>query len=429
MDQYGTLHYEASPSIVHYRDTILSPQVTAEFLKAVANSTEVGLRRSSLEFASTQLFPDHLGNYDSHDSRFPKGIQAEGHDVPTTYGYHSQPHLWPGHDIATPAILKDKVLHKKRSCLQKHGLELQEAMLSIKDTKFLRRYYEKVFHNIQQTNCRVLAKAYVKCVEPHKQVNYPYNGRKTVAGEIRQLSSEQSKPPWWPPQVRHREPDHLLKAERIALLLHILCDLRCSHGVTSQKLKDAEQSVRSHIIPVERLELLDELYRVRGEEEKLLMGLLEKDAAVLISRINLPASNKIPSKQTQPDSWVSLKYKEGAATYESSSHKQDLYNVPIYPQRNFTGYTTRQEDMMDSFPVPAMSSTPLGKKRPMIDETYPSTAIFSPTHLVSSQCVTSHSLFVNLPVMEDVGPRLQNGPGLVHAEMALFADRTQICTI
>lgn len=89
MDQYGTLHYEASPSIVHYRDTILSPQVTAEFLKAVANSTEVGLRRSSLEFASTQLFPDHLGNYDSHDSRFPKGIQAEGHDVPTTYGYHS----------------------------------------------------------------------------------------------------------------------------------------------------------------------------------------------------------------------------------------------------------------------------------------------------------------------------------------------------
>lgn len=68
----------------------------------------------------------------------------------------------------------------------------------------------------------------------------------------------------------------IISLERIALLLHILCDLRCSHGVTSQKLKDAEQSVRSHIIPVERLELLDELYRVRGEEEKLLIGLLGK---------------------------------------------------------------------------------------------------------------------------------------------------------
>ncbi|KAJ6027969.1 hypothetical protein N7540_003545 [Penicillium herquei] len=93
MDQYGTIHHEVSPSIVHYRDNILSPQVTAEFLKAVANSTEVGLRRSSLEFASTQLFPDHLGSYDSHDSKFPKEIQAEGYAVPTTYGYYSLPTL------------------------------------------------------------------------------------------------------------------------------------------------------------------------------------------------------------------------------------------------------------------------------------------------------------------------------------------------
>ncbi|KAJ5471311.1 hypothetical protein N7530_008668 [Penicillium desertorum] len=274
MDQYGTIHHEVSPSIVQYRDTILSPQVTAEFLKTVANATEVGLRLSSLEFSSTQPFYDHLESYDSPDLRFPKETQAEGHAVPTTYGYYPQPTLWPGHNIATPAILKDKVLHTKRSCMQKHSVELQEAMLPIKDAKFLRRYYERVFHNIQQTNCRVLAKAYVKFVEPHKQVKYPYNGRKAVAGEIQQLSSEQTKPPWWPPQVRHREPDHLLKAERIALLLHILCDLRCSHGVTSQKLKDAEQSVRSQIIPVGRLEPLYELYRVRGEEEKFLEGLL-----------------------------------------------------------------------------------------------------------------------------------------------------------
>ncbi|KAJ5240530.1 uncharacterized protein N7469_002121 [Penicillium citrinum] len=160
---------------------------------------------------------------------------------------------------------------------------------------------------------RVLAKAYVKLVEPHKQVQYPYNGRKIVAGELQQLNPEESKPPWWPPEVRHREPDHLLKAERIALLLHILCDLRCSHGITSQRLKSAEQSVRRQIIPVERLELLDELYRVRGEEEMFLEGLLgmglqptyhtksdevhpDKNATVLISRINLPTADEISNK-------------------------------------------------------------------------------------------------------------------------------------
>lgn len=88
----------------------------------------------------------------------------------------------------------------------------QKALISIRDKDFLQRYYEKVFQNLQQTNCRVLAKAYVKLVEPRKQVNYPYNGRKIVAGRTQQLEPDETKPPWWPSGVSHREPDHLPKA-------------------------------------------------------------------------------------------------------------------------------------------------------------------------------------------------------------------------
>lgn len=88
----------------------------------------------------------------------------------------------------------------------------QKALISIRDKDFLHRYYEKVFQNLQQTNCRVLAKAYVKLVEPRKQVNYPYNGRKIVAGRTQQLEPDETKPPWWPSGVSHREPDHLPKA-------------------------------------------------------------------------------------------------------------------------------------------------------------------------------------------------------------------------
>lgn len=87
-----------------------------------------------------------------------------------------------------------------------------KSLISIRDKEFLRRYYEKVFQNLQQTNCRVLAKAYVKLVEPRKQVNYPYNGRKIVDGRTQQLNPEETKPPWWPAGVSHREPDHLPKA-------------------------------------------------------------------------------------------------------------------------------------------------------------------------------------------------------------------------
>ena len=86
-----------------------------------------------------------------------------------------------------------------------------EAMIPIIDPNLLRRYYDKAFRNLQQTNCRALAKAYVKLVEPRKQVYFPYNGRKFVAGVTQQFDPEATKPPWWPPGVSHREPDHLLK--------------------------------------------------------------------------------------------------------------------------------------------------------------------------------------------------------------------------
>jgi hypothetical protein len=77
--------------------------------------------------------------------------------------------------------------------------------------------YERAFENLQQTNCRVLAKAYIKMLEPRKQVNYPYNGRRSVGGRKVQFDPEVAKPPWWPPRVRHHEPDHLTKAGMSAL--------------------------------------------------------------------------------------------------------------------------------------------------------------------------------------------------------------------
>jgi hypothetical protein len=57
--------------------------------------------------------------------------------------------------------------------------------------------------------------------------------------------------------------------ERIALLFHIFCELRTSHGITAQK--DAVRPIQQSISPVEPLQLLDELYCVKEEEENLVM--------------------------------------------------------------------------------------------------------------------------------------------------------------
>jgi hypothetical protein len=58
-------------------------------------------------------------------------------------------------------------------------------------------------------------------VEPRKQVNHPYNGRKIVSGTTRQFDPQVTKPPWWPSGVSHREPDHLPKIGRSPIVLQM----------------------------------------------------------------------------------------------------------------------------------------------------------------------------------------------------------------
>ncbi|KAJ5769728.1 uncharacterized protein N7511_001779, partial [Penicillium nucicola] len=234
IDREGNLRHETSTSISDSAQAILSPRVIGEFLQAVAESSERGF--------STPALPDSQPLIPQTSSLAP---------------------LVPG-----TAKIRANLQRRRKSWTGEHSLAAQTATIAVNNKSLLRKYYEKVFQNLQQTNCRVIAKAYVRLVEPRKQAQYPYNGRKTVAGKTQQLSPEETKPPWWPPGVSHREPDHLPKAERIALLVHILCELRTSHRITAQKLKDAGQPIQQHISPIERLQLLDEIYRVKEEEEE-----------------------------------------------------------------------------------------------------------------------------------------------------------------
>lgn len=87
------------------------------------------------------------------------------------------------------------------------------CVIRVDDEQRLKKYYEKAFEAFQQLNCRIIAKAFIKLVEPRKQVNYPYNGRRSSPGSDPEMQPdpEMTKPPWWPAGVKHKEPDHLLK--------------------------------------------------------------------------------------------------------------------------------------------------------------------------------------------------------------------------
>ncbi len=113
-------------------------------------------------------------------------------------------------------------------------------------------FLELRFGQLQQGVCKTVAKAWIKIIEPKKQTRCPYN------------KGEAGKPEWWPAGVRHKEPDHLMKPERHALLLTILR----SPKVKVARLQLATAEVVA-LIKADKVSLLMDVYRIAREEERL----------------------------------------------------------------------------------------------------------------------------------------------------------------
>lgn len=115
---------------------------------------------------------------------------------------------------------------RRKASFQEHAIEphfpepVEEVPAStsmvgieIGDTEKILEYYENALKHFQQLNCRQIAKAFIKFIEPRKQVKHPYNGGKPRAGAAsgEKGDPEKTKPEWWPAGVVHKEPDHLRK--------------------------------------------------------------------------------------------------------------------------------------------------------------------------------------------------------------------------
>lgn len=95
--------------------------------------------------------------------------------------------------------------------------------IRIGDSDLIWKFYEQRFKNCQQTACKLIAKAWVKAVEPKKQSHHPYTGK------------DEKAPEWWPrpwgptkdERVRHKEPDHLYKKGSNPAQAH-LCLMICN---------------------------------------------------------------------------------------------------------------------------------------------------------------------------------------------------------
>ncbi|BGP02845.1 hypothetical protein RTG_03018 [Rhodotorula toruloides ATCC 204091] len=115
----------------------------------------------------------------------------------------------------------------------------------------LSQWYSERFAELWQKTEKLVCKAWIKVIQPAKHTKFQYQ------------KGEESRPDWWPRDVRHKEPDHLSKAERVALLVHLLR----TAPVSIEDLEMGSASVSAHI-PPERVEILREIYRIAKEERR-----------------------------------------------------------------------------------------------------------------------------------------------------------------
>lgn len=91
-----------------------------------------------------------------------------------------------------------------------HFGPLKTTVVNTTNDREVNNFLFNCFDELQQIPCKLLAKQWIRVIEPRKQSRHPYN------------RGEKSKPYWWPTNARHKEPDHLKKNERISLLIGIV---------------------------------------------------------------------------------------------------------------------------------------------------------------------------------------------------------------
>ncbi|KAI0191268.1 hypothetical protein EV127DRAFT_72353 [Xylaria flabelliformis] len=179
--------------------------------------------------------------------------------------------------------------------------------IRIGDSDAVYAFYDHRLRCCQQNACKIIAKAWVKAVAPKKQSIHPYTGGLAT------------RPDWWPEKyyimekdtwedIRHKEPDHLNKDERVYLLCHILRMLvepmKSRHPALQKvdlNLKGLEAVSYDALSPwfndkdapanAEKKLLLKEIFRVARQEANFKDGGLDGNTEVFVQAVSSDEAN------------------------------------------------------------------------------------------------------------------------------------------
>ncbi|RAL02124.1 uncharacterized protein BO80DRAFT_40179 [Aspergillus ibericus CBS 121593] len=277
VDNMGKLRVAESPSIQEHHTTIFTSEVRDNFLEILG--AKVGYQKPTLQ----SINPTAL----SYDRFEEPACQRQG----KRRRLHSQ----------NPVPVMQNPQPDLTEFPSSAGVN--RIPLEIGDSERVEQYYTISFRHFQQVNCRVVAKAFIKVIEPRKQVRHPYNGGRPKPGAPpgSKGDPEKTKPEWWPARVVHREPDHLKKEERVELLVHIVRKLR-KIGITADKLLEIAFDCRRQLKEQEKFSIIEEICKVRKLEERYERGEVDGSTVVYVmDREAHPKGDKDAESVAEPE--------------------------------------------------------------------------------------------------------------------------------
>lgn len=98
---------------------------------------------------------------------------------------------------------------------ESQGPAVEDESVAVGDRDRITEIYHDILESIQQVPLKKIVKVWIKTIHPQKQSKHPYNGGTMQAQAIAKHGDkgkgEDTKPEWWPRDIVHRGPDHILK--------------------------------------------------------------------------------------------------------------------------------------------------------------------------------------------------------------------------
>lgn len=279
----------SSQSLTPYQQSIFDRRFRSGFHNAVRQANIAGLNPA---FSHESLYGEYDGGDAGRKERKPSNASEDSSsgDRRRRYSLHQEDLEGAETSAAARKRQRGRYVQFDDDEPPKPIPTISTQQLRIGDDDEVYNFYVTRLKDMQQNACKIMGKAFVKLVEPKKQTHYPYT-----------KGSEKS-PPWWPNQsgensVRHKEPDHLLKAERIRLLAHILLMIvepRQTQqqavqklGLNVKKLEDVTFEAmnnwfndKDHPANAQKRPFLKEIFKVAKQQERYKNGEIDSSCKV-----------------------------------------------------------------------------------------------------------------------------------------------------